>query len=168
MIQLSKFLIPVILFLLFSCGSNPDKEVSYEGISFKYPSYWKVETETSQSGNIYIDASEKFDKDAIFLISVVQTEVDPQEMTNNFLESLSKEFDMQKEPVESSRFGQYETSCVKYKALKLREKIYGEVHTFNIAGKTILAVKQSDKDYDLKHDKYKLMENSLKINLPTE
>ncbi|NDV97548.1 hypothetical protein D0T84_22050 [Dysgonomonas sp. 521] len=168
MTQLAKLFIPITLFLLSSCGNNPDKEISYEGVYFKYPSYWKVETETSESGNIYIDASEKFASEAIFLISVAQAEVEPQEMLGNFLETLSENFDVEKEPAESKRFGQYETSCIKYKASKLREKAYGEAYAFNMEGKTILVVKQSNRDYDLKHDKYKLMENSLRISLPED
>jgi hypothetical protein len=151
-----------------SCGNNPDKEISFEDVSFKYPSYWKVETEKSGNGNTYINASEKFAGETIFVVAVFQEKKDPLEVIENWLKTMSKEIEVEKEPLESGQFGQYKSIYIKYKTSKLREKAYGIAYGFDVGDKTVLAIKQSNRDYDLKHEKYELMENSFRISRPED
>lgn len=157
----------LILFLpLASCKKQPDKELSYEGISFKYPSYWKVKTEKGAEGGVYIDAEERFSSETIFFVSVSPFEIDHEEMLENYFSKLSQDFDVTKEPATSGKFGQYRSSSVKYTMSKNREKAYGIIYAFDAEERTVLIIKQSNREYELKHEKYKLMEDSFKVEEP--
>ena len=160
------FLSLTITILFTSCFGNSkseDNKLSYEGISLLYPSYWKAETEKLGEGSFYIDCSEKFSSNTIFLVSFVTWERDSEEIINNFIETLEEDFDVTREPFTTNKFGKYDCISVSYKMSRPGERAYGIVYAFNSSEKSMLVVKQSKREYDLKHKKYKLMEDSFNI-----
>jgi len=147
----------------FGGSKSEDNKLSYEGISFTYPSYWKAETEKLGEGSFYIECSEKFSSNTIFLVSFVTWERDSEELINNFIETLEEDFDVTREPFTAGKFGEYDCISVEYKMSKPGEKAYGIVYAFNTSEKSVLVIKQSKREYDLKHKKYKLMEDSFSV-----
>ena len=158
-----KFTILSITLFFTSCFGDTKSsynEVSYEGVSFKYPSYWKVKTETTKEGHFYMECEEKFIDGTIFLVSFTTFERDPKEVVNYYIEALENKFNLTKEPIHVSKFGKYDCVSIKYKMSLLRSKAYGEVYAFTTNNIAVMVVKQSEREYDLKHEKYKLIENS--------
>ncbi|WP_029903067.1 hypothetical protein [Prevotella sp. 10(H)] len=170
--KLKKLTIAILLssfsLCYLSCGKNPDKELNYEGISFKYPSYWNMTTEKSESNSVYINGEEKFHKETILMIAVSPAEVEPKYFLDGIISKMEREYEVSKEPLEEGEYGKYKALSIKYKAEGKLDKVYGIAYAFNVDGKTLLIVKQSDKDYELKHQKYKLIENSFNIEKPAQ
>ena len=161
-----KLTILTIVILLPSCfrgSKSPDNELSFEGISFRYPSYWDAKTKESGEGRFYIECEEKFGNGTMFLVSFTTWEIDPEKTASDYVKALENKFSVTKERHLASKFGKYDCSAIKYKMSLPGAKVYGEVYAFNTNGKTVLVVKQSKRDYDLKHEKYKLIENSFNI-----
>lgn len=155
----------VIAALFASCfgPDKPDKNLSYEGISFDYPSYWKAETEQLEEDHFFIQCTERFDKETIFIVSFFSYEDDPDVLLDNFFDNIQDEMNVTKEPRQSGKFGQYDCVYNKYKLSQLMSNFYGEAYAFNAEGKMLLVIKQSEKKYNLKHEKYKKLENSFRI-----
>ncbi|MDR2956238.1 MAG: hypothetical protein LBV43_14280 [Prevotella sp.] len=152
--------------LASSCKKQPDKELSYEGVYFTYPSYWDVETEQLDEDVFYISCTEKFSKSTIFLVQFALYERDGEELIESYLETLEESFSVEKEPLKYGKFGGYDCLYVKYKMERFREKAYGIVYVFSAGEKSILAVKQSKRDYELKHEKYNNIEKSFRASEP--
>lgn len=137
--------------------------MDYEGISFSYPSYWKGETEQLDEAHFFIQCEERFDKETIFLVSFYTENVDPEILLDSYFNNIDG-LEMTKEKREKGKFGQYDCVVNKYQLSKFTSKFYGETYAFSTGGKSILVIKQSEKEYDLKHDKYKLVESSFKVS----
>ena len=155
----------IIVLLIPSCfggSKSPDNEISYEEISFKYPSYWKSKTKNSEDGHFFIECEEKF-SDAVFLVSFTSLERDPEEAVNYFVETLENKSNITKEQLQTGRFGKYDCVSIKYRMSFPGSKVYGEVYAFSVNGIAVIIVKQSEREYDLKHEKYKLIENSFSV-----
>lgn len=150
---------------LSSCfgPDKPDEKVLYEGVSFDYPSYWKAETERLEEDHFFIECVEKFNKETIFIVSFFSFEDDVEELLDGFFENLESGMDVTMEPRQTGKFGQYDCVYNKYKMSQLMSSFYGEAYAFNAEGKMLLVIKQSDKKYNLKHEKYKKIENSFRI-----
>lgn len=152
----------LLICLSVSCKKQPDKILNYEGISFSYASYWKAETEQLDETHFFIQCQERFDKETIFLVSFYSEEVAPEVLLDSYFNNL-EDFELAKEDRAYGKFGRYECVGHKYQLSKRLSKFYGETYAFNAEGKSVLVIKQSEKDYDLKHDKYKTIEDTFSI-----
>lgn len=160
------FAILICCLSLSSCfgGKTPDIPISYQGVSFDYPSYWKAETEDLGDDSYYIGAEEKFSSGTLFLVQFTEGDRDQEAVIGDFFESLDESgFDVTTEPIQVDKFGKYDCKYVRYKITKALEKAYGIVYSFDAEGRSFRIVKQSEKEYDLKHEKYKIMENSFDV-----
>lgn len=165
----------VLLFFsisLFSCfgggSKDPNNEMSYHGVSFEYPSYWKAEVEELGETRYYIKCYERFSKGTCLLVSFFEGEGEPKEMLEDYLDNIGKTTDVTSEPMGKSLYGDYDCVSVSYKLSVRRAKSYGMAYALNYNNKSFLIVEQSERHYNLKHDKYKLIRNSFLIGEPTE
>lgn len=158
-------LIVSMLFIVFltSCGEQPDKSLDFKGISFNYPSYWKGETEELDGSHFFIKCEERFDKETIFFVSFYTEDVDPEVLLDSYFGNI-EELELTKEKREKGKYGRYDCIGNKYQLSKYISKFYGEAYAFKAGDKSILIIKQSEKEFDLEHDKYKAIENSFTVS----
>lgn len=156
--------------LLHSCfggGSNtPDNEMSFHGVSFKYPSYWTSETEELKY-SYHIECKERFASGTMLLVSFFEGEGQPGELLINYIDGVhlsSEQVNVTTKFTGLDRYGNYNCQFVEYEIEALRTKSYGKAYAFTANGKSVLIVEQSERHYDLKHDKFKLIRESFVVD----
>lgn len=164
--KLIKTLLVAYLLVLTSCfgSKGSDNVMDYEGISFNYPSYWKSKSKDIEGNGHFIMCEEKFGGETIFIVSFFDEEIGPEYLLDNYIGNLKAEKpEVTTDSIESGKFGKYDSKIIKYKMSHLNNKFYGVAYGFSAEGKTVLTIKQSEKEYDLDHDKFKLIENSFAV-----
>ncbi|MDR2919139.1 MAG: hypothetical protein LBV72_07235 [Tannerella sp.] len=169
------FIISVSIILLQSCfggaSKTPDNEMSFHGVYFKYPSYWKSETEVVAESAYYIKCEERFSSGTMLLVSFFEGESEPAELLMNYLDGVnesSERVNVTTKFFSFRKYGNYDCQMVNYEISALTTKSYGNAYTFNAGGKTLLVVEQSERHYDLKHDKFKNIQNSFIVDQPVD
>jgi len=150
--------------------------MSFQGVSFKYPSYWKSETEKLEEGHYFIKCYERFNTGTMLLVSYYEGEQPPAVILKNFLDTYNE--DIKDASTKSSnvitkstgpaRYGNHDCMVIQYEVSVIMAKSYGNAYAFNADGKSFLIVEQSERHYDLKHDKFKLMRDSFTLGTPAD
>jgi len=153
----------------FGGSSNtPDNEMSFHGVSFKYPSYWQSKTEILEKG-YFIKCRERFATGTMLMVSFFEGESEPGKLLINYIDGVCESSPHIKVTTQSTglvKYGNYDSQIVRYEISALNAKSYGNAYAFNANGKSVLVVEQSERHYDLKHKKFKLIQNSFTVDTP--
>ncbi|MDU1889765.1 MAG: hypothetical protein E6767_03665 [Dysgonomonas sp.] len=151
---------------LSSCfgEKKPDKEISYQGVSFNYPYTWKNESGELDNNAFYMLAENRFSKDNFFLVYFTTEKDGKEDVVESFFESLSDGgYDIVKESTQIGKFREYDCKYINYKLTMMFEKLYGIIYSFDAEGRSFCIVKQSGEESDLKDEKFNAMENSFDV-----
>ena len=167
-------IIYISIILLQSCfggaSKTPDNEMSFHGVYFKYPSYWKSETEVVREGAYFIKCKERFSSGTMLMVSFFEGESEPAKLLMNFVDGMAESSPHVNVTTQSSglnKYGSYDCQIVRYEISALNTKSYGNAYAFIADGKSVLVAEQSERHYDLKHDKFKDIQNSFVIGQTT-
>jgi len=160
----SIFLFLVTFISLYSCrytGSSATKDISFEGISFSYPSGWKTDTENYSENAYYIEAKDR--NNILMVFFSPNSPSEPEDMVESYIEKIKKEkFEVSAGVISSGKFGKYDCYYADHLMVALGQRIYGKVYALDIEGKTILIVKQSDTEKRLGRN-FKTIEESFHV-----
>lgn len=169
------FIIYISIILFQSCfggtSKTPDNEMSFHGVYFKYPSYWKSETEVVREGGYFIKCKERFSSGTLLIVSFFEGESEPARLLLNFLDGMaesSPHVNVTTQSTGLTKYGNYDCQIVRYEISALNAKSYGNAYAFIANGKSVLVAEQSERHYDLKHNKFKKIQNSFIVDQPAE
>lgn len=172
--RINTILISLSVIFLQSCfgegSKTPDNEMSFHGVSFKYPSYWDSETEELEY-SYYIKCKERFASGTMLIVSFFEGECAPGELLINYIDGVhesSEHVNVTTQSTGLTHYGNYDCQIVRYEISALTSKLYGNAYAFTANGKSVLVVEQSERHYNLKHDKFKLIRESFVVDQPAD
>ena len=162
-----KFLLIIISIGFYSCfqnnreNSSEVKELSYQGISFNYPSDWRSETENYAEGSYYMEVEKVYDT---FMVTFSPgSGSDPEVAIESYIEIIKNDkLKVTSKPVSSGKFGKYDCCYADILVTAMGHKFYNTVYALDIEGNTVLVIKQSDTEKKLV-DNFKLMEETFHV-----
>ena len=165
---MKKNIIPVVLFISLICTSCAstmktfENEVAFEGISFQLPANWAAGAKRDGKSFFAIVGFDRADKETIFSIGCRSDK--SWTMDEFFKRFQDSKTEIIREPVRQGKFGKYNCSLNRYQLVENDKKVNGEILIFDDKGFYVVVIKQSLHGYDVQKVKYKLIEDTFRIN----
>ena len=164
-------LLLLILIYALSTGCKNkavQKTFNQYGISFNYPSDWKIDDVTDLDESYYYISVEKtgFNSSGIITIIVIEEEIDLVELITDFQENLSSVIynQLKVEDITETQYGQYAAVYSKYTANMIALPHEGRMYAFSANGKTVyIDEEESVKDKEKNAAGFETIRKTLKI-----
>lgn len=146
---MKKILFIVIIISLFSCSSDSKIEnFNNAGISFDYPSNWRVIEEGETEGGGYYIALQKRGRDSnIVTIDQRKGRIDLKDFLNNFKNTIGESAmygNLNFKEVKQDSFKNNAASSVEYDAQLMGENFKGIIYCFyTVSGNTLFIIRQT-------------------------
>lgn len=152
--------IGLITSFLSCISGNAEKKLFYEGVLFKYPQSWTVETNELPGESYSIKGKEG---NNIIFITFTEKSTDLKEVIETHQKNVDRtKFEYSAEKIIPSKFGKYDALSSKFMIVRDSKKSYGNTFALKAGNKSYLIIMQSDTEDNL-NKSFETIKNSFEI-----